>query len=74
MGEKAKPANIIPVIFVSGSNYEMGYQYGYQMADGIEWIRDQQMGGLKSMLGNNFNVWNECLKGFQYYIKDLSRF
>ena len=72
MREKARPANIIPAIFVSGSNYEMGYQYGYQMADGIKWVRDQLTGGIRSMVNDNFEVWNQCLKGFQYYIKEYT--
>ncbi|MBW2061527.1 MAG: hypothetical protein JRI95_08205 [Deltaproteobacteria bacterium] len=72
MGEQVRPANIIPVIFVRGSNYEMGYQYGYQMAGGIKRVRDQQMGNLKLMVNNNFEIWKQCLKGFQYYIKEYT--
>jgi hypothetical protein len=48
---RPRPANIIPVIFVSGSNYEMGYQYGYQMAESIKLIRDHQVGGLMRIFG-----------------------
>ncbi len=72
MREKARPANIIPAIFVSGSNYEMGYQYGYQMAGGIKWVRDQLTGGIRSMVNDNFEFWNQCLKGFQYFIKEYA--
>jgi len=69
---RPRPANIIPVIFVSGSNYEMGYQYGYQMAESIKLIRDHQVGGLMRRLGNNINAWYHLLKGFQYYIKQYT--
>ncbi len=72
MSEKARPANIIPVIFVRGSNYEMGYQYGYQMAGGIEWVKAQQVSGFKSRFKGNPEAWNQCLKGFQYFIKEYA--
>ncbi len=72
MSEKARPANIIPVIFVTGSNYEMGYRYGYQMASGIEWVKAQQVSGFKSRFKDNLEGWNQCLKGFQYFIKEYA--
>ena len=64
--------DIIPVIFIGGSNYEMGYQYGNQVAAGIVVVRDRFYGGIKRLLGENTAMWSEMLKGFQYYIKEYT--
>ncbi|MBW1643672.1 MAG: hypothetical protein JRJ76_12610 [Deltaproteobacteria bacterium] len=61
--------DIIPVIFVRGTNYEMGHQYGYQAAAGIAAIKDRFYGLIKRLLGENAAMWSDMLKGFQYYIK-----
>ncbi|MCP4753788.1 MAG: hypothetical protein GY866_23130 [Proteobacteria bacterium] len=67
--EELMRQDIIPVIFVRGSNYEMGYQYGYQAGAGIVPVRDRFYSGIKRFLGDNAAIWSEMLKGFQYYIK-----
>jgi hypothetical protein len=67
--EELMRQDIIPVIFVRGSNYEMGYQYGYQVGAGIESSRDLSYGSVKFRLGGNTDIWCEFLKGFQYYIQ-----
>jgi hypothetical protein len=64
--------DIIPVIFIGGTNYEMGYQYGYQVAAGIATIRDRFYGQIRKLLGENANMWSEMLKGFQYFIKEYT--
>lgn len=61
--------DIIPVIFVRGSNYEMGYQYGYQAGAGIVPVRDMLGASIRERLGGNQELWDTCLKAFQYYIK-----
>lgn len=61
--------DIIPVIFVRGSNYEMGYQYGYQVGAGIVPVRDMMLGSIKMKIGDNLDILNPFLKAFQYYIK-----
>jgi len=58
--------DIIPVIFVRGSNYEMGYQYGYQVGAGIVPVRDMKLGSSKMKIGENLDILNPFLKAFQY--------
>ncbi len=70
--EELMRTDIIPVIFVRGTNYEMGYQYGYQLGAGIESVRDMMLGGIKAGSGNNMEAWHTVLKGFQYYIKEYT--
>ncbi len=67
--EELMRQDIIPVIFVRGSNYDMGYQYGCQVAAGIAAVRDRFYSQVKVLLGDNAAIWSEMLKGFQYYIK-----
>lgn len=58
----------MPVIILSGSDYEMGYQYGQQVGQYIEIRKDARWASSLRKLGNRKKVIYD-LKGFQYYIK-----
>jgi len=66
--EKPLPPNIIPVIFVKGTNYEMGYQYGYQVAERIKVTMDERWVSAYKLLGDHDKIL-KWLQAFQYYVK-----
>ncbi|GAI27165.1 unnamed protein product, partial [marine sediment metagenome] len=35
------PPSTQPLVILSGSDYEMGYQYGYQAAEGMNWFKNK---------------------------------
>lgn len=67
--EKPLPQNIQPVIFMSGTDYEMGYQYGEQAAAKIAATRDYHLADrLGTSASDTIEKRDYMLKGFQYYI------
>jgi len=61
------PPDILPVIILQGSDYEMGYQYGQQAGHLIEKTKDAAWG---SALENfTYEEVIRALKANQYYIK-----
>ncbi|MBA7498490.1 hypothetical protein ES704_01227 [subsurface metagenome] len=66
--EIPRSPRVTEVIFVSGTNYEMGYDYGYQVAEQIRacvdgcWMKAITKAG-------NYDEAIGRLQGFQYYIK-----
>ncbi len=64
------PPSIMPVVIVSGSDYEMGYQYGQQAGQFIEGVKEYRWSSaLKS-----FSYDQVCheLKATQHYIKEYA--
>jgi len=72
------PSSITPLVLLQGSDYEIGYQYGYQAAKHMSWFRDkvwaEMMGEAPS--GEPYEAGEftqediqKELKGFQYYIE-----
>lgn len=61
------PPGITPVVIVSGSDYEMGYQYGQQVGQYIEIKKDEVWASrLKT---RNYDEVLLALKGVQYYVE-----
>jgi hypothetical protein len=61
------PPDILPVVFLSGSDYEMGYQYGQQAAAHIHLnIQSSWASALQRMSHDQVIAG---LKGSQYYIE-----
>lgn len=69
--EKPRPPHVNEVIFVSGTNYEMGYHYGYQVAEQIRVCMDESWMKAIQKAGS----YDEAilrLQAFQYYIKEYT--
>lgn len=72
------PPSTQPLVILSGSDYEMGYQYGYQAAEGMNWFKNklwaemlgEEPGAYYGMGGWTEEEVYEILQGFQYYIKE----
>lgn len=66
--ERPRPPRVNEVIFVSGTNYEMGYDYGYQVAEQIRaCVNESWMKAIAS--AGNYDEAIVRLQGIQYYIK-----
>ncbi len=65
------PPSIMPVVILSGVDYQMGYQYGQQAGQYIEWRKDAAwVNGLR-VFGSREAVIRE-LKAAQYYGKQCT--
>jgi len=64
--EKPLPPITMPVYFLSGTDYEMGYQYGLQAGDYIELAKDYFWSQALQTYSYDDAIY--MLKGFQYYI------
>jgi hypothetical protein len=62
------PPSISPVVILSGSDYQMGYQFGQQVGQYLEFKKDQEWVSALKKLGSHDKVIH-ALKGYQYYIK-----
>jgi len=60
------PPSIIPVVILSGTDYQMGYQYGQQAGQYIEMLRDATWAAIPKSLTRD-NVLR-TLKGLQSYV------
>ncbi len=67
--EQTIPSRIMPTIIVAGSNREMGYQYGYQLAAGINASKSAQWVFALNVTKNDPEKVIYLLKGMQYYIE-----
>ncbi|MDO9538623.1 MAG: C45 family peptidase [Methanocalculus sp.] len=67
------PPGVMPVIILTGSPYEMGYQYGLQVADSIAIVRDSS---LASALSRNSyaDIVNASLVSQEYIRTELPDF
>lgn len=74
------PPSTQPLVILSGSDYEMGYQYGYQAAEGMNWFKNklwaemlgEEPGAYYGMGGWTEEEVYEILQGFQYYIREYT--
>jgi hypothetical protein len=62
------PPSIMPVIILGGSDYEMGYQYGQQVGQYIEWNKNDVWAWAIKAFGNREKL-QHALKAHQFYIK-----
>jgi len=63
-----KPPDIMPVVILSGSDYEMGYQFGQQVAQYVELEKNDMWVSALGWAGSYDTVVHQ-LKAVQYYIK-----
>jgi hypothetical protein len=65
------PPSIIPVFFIKGSDYQMGYQYGRQAGKYIEWMKTA--GWVKALkhFASRQEVINE-FKSSQYFTRECA--
>jgi len=61
------PPDILPVVFLSGSDYEMGYQYGQQAAAHIHLNAESSWASALQRMSHDQVI--NGLKGSQYYIE-----
>jgi hypothetical protein len=67
--DKPLTPSIMPVYFLSGDDYEMGYQYGYQAASYMNCFIDHLWAKfLARDFADTVAKRNVILKGFQYYV------
>ena len=67
--ETPLPPSIMPVVFVRGTEYEMGCQYGLQLGPSIELIKNEEwVRALMTFNGKKDEILKE-LKACQYYVK-----
>jgi hypothetical protein len=64
----ALPPSIMPIIFLKGSDYQMGYQYGRQAGKYIVLQKDGVWVDCIDQLGSREKVVKQ-IKGMEYYIK-----
>ncbi len=64
------PPDIMPIIILSGSNYEMGYQYGQQAGDLIEIAKNAEWAAALQRLSRE--KVNHEIKAIQYYIRKFT--
>ncbi len=67
--DRPLPPSIQPVMFLQGSDYDIGYQYGYFAADYIEAFSDRVWSQMFAQ-GRTEEEVLEILDGFQYYIDE----
>lgn len=65
---EATPPEVLPVIVVSGSYYEMGVQYGTQMADYIARNAAVVYGGTRP----NWDTWEHLVGAMDEYEKEMT--
>ena len=71
--EELVPPSIMPVYFLSGTDYEMGYQHGEQGAPYITLLKNMIAGKyLKKELSNTPEKRDVILKGFQVYLDEYA--
>lgn len=66
--EELVPPSIMPVFFLSGSDYEMGYQYGRQAGPYVILLRNKI-----EIAYRRKDIWEEryeVLQGFQYFLDE----
>ena len=63
---KMLPPSIAPVFFLQGSDYDMGYQYGYQAAEYISVFKDNVWANMLRW-GYTKEEVESRLKAFEYY-------
>jgi len=63
---KILPPSIAPVFFLQGSDYDMGYQYGYQAAEYISVFKDNVWANMLRW-GYTKEEVESRLKAFEYY-------
>lgn len=63
------PPSIMPVIILNGSEYQMGYQYGQQLASAIIWQKDAVWAQSLKEFGNREAIIRE-LKASMHYTKE----
>lgn len=66
-GDKVLPPGILPVVILSGSDYEMGYQYGQQAGPYLEKEREAVWASALQTFSREKVL--HMLKGNQFYIK-----
>ena len=67
LAPKVPPPSIMPVVILSGSDYEMGYQYGQQAGQYIEVRKDEKW--ISELKKRSSDEVLHGLKGVQYYIE-----
>jgi len=68
--EKPLPPSIMPIYFLQGTFYEMGYQYGIQAAPYIKCLLDDQKAlWLDRDYADSPEEKDKILKAFSYYIE-----
>lgn len=71
--EELVPPSIMPVYFLSGTDYEIGYQHGQQGAPYITLLKNMIWGKyLKKKLSNTLEKRDVILKGFQAYLDEYA--
>lgn len=61
------PPSIMPIVIVSGSDYEMGFQYGQQVAEYMEARKDEVWAS--ALKKRSYDQIIYALKGVQYYVE-----
>ena len=67
-GEKPLPPDIMPVVFVQGTDYEMGKQFGKQVAPYVKVRSDFWWAFAYKTIGTRDKILRE-LKAYEYFIK-----
>ena len=68
--EDVLPPDIMPVVILSGSDYEMGYQYGQQAGHLIERLKDAEWASALQRMSRK--EMNREIKAIQYFIKKFT--
>ncbi len=64
------PPGILPVVILSGSDYEMGYQYGQQVGPYLE--KEREAGWASALQSLSREKVIQILKGNQFYIEKFT--
>lgn len=64
------PPDVMRVVYMAGTNYEMGYQYGQQAGDYIKLAKDYFWS--QALQTYSYDDVIYMLKGFQYYIAEYA--
>nr|WP_269473734.1 C45 family peptidase [Conexivisphaera calida] len=64
------PSGFFPVVYISGTPYQMGYQYGLQAGKYMELSKDAVWGTVLSEYNNNVTFVMQELKIYNSYVKD----
>ena len=67
------PPGVMPVVVLTGSPYEMGYQYGLQAPEYIAIVRDAAWASALSR-NSRVEILNNCSISRQYITKELTGF
>ncbi len=68
---KIVPPSIMPVVILCGSDYEMGYQYGQQMAHYLEMKKYDEWAWAIKKFGSRYKTEKE-LRAYQKYVKEYT--